>query len=221
MYEQRKGAVLFDLDGTLLDTLELISQSFHHCVREVLGQDQSIDRFSERLGEPLWMQLNDYAESKEQLDAMMKSYRTFNAQVQHDYLKHFPGMPEALRQLKSDGWKLGVATSKLHGPAQMNLEIMGIADLFDCLVAADDVERPKPDGQSVQVAAERLGLEPSACFYVGDSPFDIQAGNAAGTVTIAVHWGQHPIERLRESSPSLECEKPADLPALVCSAQPA
>ena len=133
-------AVLFDLDGTLLDTLHLISLSFHHAVQDVLGHDCSMDAFCKRLGEPLAIQLEEYTESPEQLEAMLASYREHNAKAQYSEIRNFDGMHEALRQLRAQGWLLGVATSKLHGPAQMNLDIMDMGDMFDCLVGADDTE---------------------------------------------------------------------------------
>lgn len=210
-------AVLFDLDGTLLDTMRLIERSFHHAVKDVLGHDCSMDAFCQRLGEPLVVQMAEYAESEEQLDAILASYRVYNAQIQHTEIREFSGMRNALATLKNTGWLLGIATSKLHGPAQTNLDIVGIGDMFDCLVGADDTPQHKPDPAPVVAAAEALGVDASTCFYVGDSPFDIQAGNAAGAVSVAVHWGQHPIERLRAAGPALECVAPADLPKLVKS----
>ena len=209
--------VLFDLDGTLLDTYELISASFHHCMVDVLGEDRSMDIFDSMLGQPLAVQLAAYESDPAVVEALLASYRAHNAQAQYELLHGFEGMSEALQVLRDEGYALGVATAKLHDPAASNLKIAGILDMFDCIVGADNVARSKPEPDSVLEGARQLGLDPAACAYVGDSPFDILAGNAAGSPTIAVHWGQHPLERLLAAGPTLECHTPADLPEVVRS----
>ena len=213
--ERTIRGVLFDLDGTLLDTYDLISASFHHCMVDVLGEDRSMDKFDTMLGQPLAVQLAAYVDDEDVLTRLLASYRAHNAQAQHHLLKGFDGIPEALQDLKAGGLSLGVVTAKMHGPATQNLEIAGILDYFDCLVGADDTELSKPDPGPILEGARQLGLAPNECFYVGDSPFDIQAGNAAGCLTIAVHWGQHPLDRLLAAGPTFECATPADLASVV------
>ena len=207
--------VLFDLDGTLLDTYELISASFHHCMVDVLGEDRSMELFDSMLGQPLAIQLAAYEEDPAVVEKLLASYREHNARAQYELLQGFAGMTEALEELHKRGYVLGVATAKLHNPAAKNLEIAGILGYFDCIVGADDAPRSKPAPDSILEGARLLGLDPSSCAYVGDSPFDIQAGNAAGCPTIAVHWGQHPLERLLAAGPTVECLAPCDLPDVV------
>ena len=215
--ERKIRGVLFDLDGTLLDTYELISASFHHCMVDVLGEDRSMDLFDSMLGQPLAVQLAAYVEDPDVLQKLLASYRAHNAQAQYELLHGFEGMDEALKALKAEGYAMGVATAKLHNPAMTNLQIAGIWDYFDCLVGADDAPRSKPEPDSILLAASKLGLDPASCVYVGDSPFDMQAGNAAGCTTVAVHWGQHPLDRLLAAGPTLECLAPANLPSVVSS----
>ena len=215
--ERKIRGVLFDLDGTLLDTYDLISASFHHCMVDILGEDRSMDLFDSMLGQPLAIQLSAYVDDPAVVQQLLASYRAHNAKAQYDLLRGFDGMDEALEALKREGYVMGVATAKLHNPAMKNLEIAGIWDYFDCLVGADDAPQSKPAPDSILEAARRLELAPEACVYVGDSPFDMQAGNAAGCPTVAVHWGQHPLERLLAAGPTLECRTPADLPSVVKS----
>lgn len=209
-----RGA-LFDLDGTLLDTYDLIRTSFHHTMVEVLGEDRSMDEFDATLGRPLAVQFSSYAADEEQLRALVERYRVYEHSIQNEHLAQFPGMREALAQIIADGWQVGVVTSKRNDTARSNLGAVGMEDLFGVYVGSDDVQCAKPDPEPVVKGARLLGLEPGQCFYVGDSPFDIQAGNAAGAVTVAVAWGQHPVSVLQAERPSFQCERPSQLPALL------
>lgn len=209
--------VLFDLDGTLLDTYALLRRSFHHAVQDVFGEDRSMAGFDETIGQPLNTQFWRYTDDPEIHDALCTSYRTFNRTIEAETIASFPGMTDMLHALLDDGWHLGVVTSKRHASAERNLGIFDMVSLFECLVGSDDVKRTKPDPLPVVTGARALGLAPQECFYVGDSPYDIVSGNAAGSPTVAVHWGQHSIESLRTQHPTLECSRIADLPSVVKS----
>lgn len=208
-------AVLFDLDGTLLDTLHLIELSFHYATRTVLGHDVSMDAFKRRFGEPLPVQMAEYADTPEQIEELAATYRAHNATIMQSELKEFPGIMPALKQLHMAGWKMGVVTSKRHDTAYEHLDWFDMMPYFSCLIGADDVVKAKPHPEPVLMAAAALEVSPETCFYVGDSPYDIQSANDAGAVSVAVHWGQHPVSRLREAEPALECIEPEDLPGLV------
>lgn len=211
---EMKG-VLFDLDGTLLDTYKLLVRSFHHAVQDVLGHDESMERFDATIGRPLAQQMSEYSDDSRVVERLLASYRAYNQLIERESIREFPGIYDALAQLQQAGWLMGVVTSKLHEPASRNLDIFGLNSFFDCIVGADDVRRPKPDAEPIVVGAHALGLQPHECFYVGDSPYDMQAGNAAGSMTVAVAWGQHPMDALREQNPCLECAAPSDLPAVL------
>ena len=129
--------------------------------------------------------------------------RTAHNKTVHDQMiKAFPGTVEALAKLASAGLNLGVVTSKRHEVAWHGLEVVGAAQYLDCCVGWDDVERPKPDPQPVQRGCEILGFAPAECLYVGDAPFDLQAGNAAGTKAAAVTWGMFDEARLAAENPT-------------------
>ena len=217
MFSSPRGmhTVLFDLDGTLLDTYELLERSFHHAVTEVFGHDESMEAYNRTIGKPLVDQFALYARSEGEVDALVGSYRTYYASIQHEALHEFPGMREALDALRADGFALGVVTSKRHSVAMENLEQLGYVGLFECFVGSDDVAAPKPDPEPVALGARLMGADPKACFYVGDSPFDMQAGAAAGAATVAVGWGQHPLASLRAERPRVVCAAPGDLPGAL------
>lgn len=219
--ETNLRGVLFDLDGTLLDTYELLRRSFHHAVCEVFGEDRSMDYFDETIGQPLFQQFLGYTDDERTHAALLASYRAYNATIEAQTVCAFPGIEEALQQLRAQGWRLGVVTSKMNASARRNLDLFGLVPYFDCIVGSDDVTRAKPDPEPIRDGAQLLGFSSQECIYVGDSPFDIMAGNAAGAPTVAVHWGQHTIGKLRREQPTCECVRPADLPQVLRSLQEA
>lgn len=193
--------ILFDLDGTLVDSLDLILSSYRHTMSQHLGHAPPDNAWLSTLGQPLRVQLRYFARSDEEREAMFRTYTVHN-QANHERLvRPFPGMREAIVALRAHGYRLGVVTSKLRAGTLRELDTCDLADLFEVLVAADDVERPKPDPQPVQLGAQGLGLEPSAILMVGDSVFDLQAGRAAGARTAAALWGPFDRNHLSQARP--------------------
>lgn len=215
MPENLLRGVLFDLDGTLLDTYDLIRTSFHHTMIEVLGEDRSMAAFDASLGRPLAVQFRSYAKDEAQLAALVEGYRVYERSIQNDHLAEFPGMRPALERIAADDWQTGVVTSKRNETAVSNLDAFGLTGLFSVIVGSDDVERPKPDPEPVAKGARLLGLAPAQCFYVGDSPFDMQAGNGAGCTTVAVTWGMFAREVLEAQTPDFVISSAEELPPLV------
>lgn len=154
-----------------------------------------------RWGSP-WPQVKDYTDDPVLQERFCEAYRAHNKTVHDKMIKAFPGTVEALAELASAGLKLGVVTSKRHAVAWHGLEVVGAASYLDCCVGWDDIERPKPDPQPVVRGCELLGFDPSECLYVGDAPFDLQSGNAAGASTAAVTWGMF-------NEPALTAERPS------------
>ncbi len=201
MRTHRYRGVLFDLDGTLVDSLELILSSYRHTMAEHLGRVPPDDAWLGTMGMPLRVQLQRFADSPEQLDAMFHTYMTHNA-AHHDRLvSRFPGMMEAVSALRDAGFRLGVVTSKIRDHAQRELRSCGLDGLFTALVSADDVTRPKPHPEPVLRGLESLDLEPTAVLFVGDSLYDLQAGRAAGVHTAAALWGPFDRDHLAKGKP--------------------
>lgn len=180
-------AVLFDLDGTLIDTIELIRVSFRHATRTVLGHELPDEVTMRNVGQPLIEQFRDMA--PEHADELLGVYREFN-HAKHDALaKGYPGTCEVLNNLKKRGLLTGIVTSKGTFAATMGIDRFGLREYMDVIVTADDVERHKPDPYPLTYAASRLGVEMRYCMYVGDSPHDMQAAVAARAVAVAALWG--------------------------------
>ena len=196
-------AVLFDLDGTLADTIELILLSYQHTMRTHLGEAPPDERFLATIGIPLPRQLADFARDAAEAERMRTTYVEYQREIHDDLVQPFPGAASALATLRERGTSLAVVTSKRSGVARRTLECCELWQSLDTVVCADEVERPKPDPEPVHLALDRLGLahEANQVLFVGDSPFDLRAGRAAGTHTAAALWGPFSREVLAAEEP--------------------
>lgn len=207
--------VLFDNDGTLVDTHDLILSSMRHATREVLGSPLPDEALMAKVGQPLAVQVRDFTDDPAAQEEWLAVYREHNHRHHDDCVRPFPGVRECLDALAQEGMKLGVVTSKLHGLAWRGLEVCGLAPFLSCCIGSDDCDRFKPDPQPVVRGLQALGLPADACPYVGDSPFDMQAGRGAGCPTVAVTWGMFPPEALEAEGPAWVCDEPAALASWV------
>jgi pyrophosphatase PpaX len=205
--------VFFDLDGTLADTVELILMSYRHTMRTHLGETLPDARWLATMGTPLREQLTEFARDPAEAAAMMATYTQYQRGVHDQMVKPFPGAGEVLAELRRRGSKLAVVTSKRADVARRTLEVCGLTHAIDLVVAAEDVRRGKPDPESVMLALTRLGLESDApdVLFVGDAPFDLRAGRAAGTRTAAVPWGAFGRSVLAAEAPDYMLEKLSDV----------
>lgn len=206
-------AVLFDLDGTLADTVELILTCFRHTMRTHLGTVPHDDRWLSGIGTPLPVQISEFARDEAERAEMLATYVAFQGTIHDSMVTAFPGVDPMLDEFRRRGSALGVVTSKATGIARRTMEVCGLADRFDVVVCGDQVERGKPDPEPVLKAMESLGVgaDPARVVFVGDSPHDLKAGRAAGVRTAAVSWG--PIRRpvLEREAPDYFLERMEDL----------
>jgi len=192
-------AVLFDLDGTLIDTLELIMTSARHATRQVLGEALPDDVLRHNIGIPLKAQMAEYA--PDHVPELLAAYREHNETVHDDLIREFPGTEEALGALRAAGYPMGIVTSKSRPVAQRGLDFFGLEGYFDCVVGYEDTQVHKPEAEPLRECARRMGIPADRCIYVGDSPHDIACGNAAGALTVAALWGPF-AERVLEPGPT-------------------
>jgi pyrophosphatase PpaX len=210
--------VLLDLDGTVIDSVALIRESHRHAVRTVLGEDWDDERLVANVGRPLPEQMAAF--SPERSEELYRVYREWNHANTAALLLAYPGVEDALRQLRAAGRRLGIVTSKSRDAVALAWEVLPDLDgLFDVVVAAEDSERHKPAPDPVLAALERLGAAPEGACYAGDSPFDIESGRAAGVVTIGVTWGFFSRPALEEAGADIIVDTPAEL-ARACLEDP-
>jgi pyrophosphatase PpaX len=202
--------VLFDLDGTLIDSGGMILESFRHATRTVLRREIPDDELVAAVG---GSSIRDQMASfdADRVDELVRVYRAHNAPL-HDELEAFEGVEELMEMLSEQGRKLGIVTAKGRQTVDLAFAVLSLERYFDTVVTADMTERHKPDPAPVLKALELLESEPADAAFVGDSPYDIAAGKAAGVFTVAVSWGKiHPEERLLEAGADVLVHSPKEL----------
>jgi pyrophosphatase PpaX len=196
-------AVLFDLDGTLADTVPLILRCYRHTMREHRGSELPDELWIRTIGRPLRSAMGDFTEDAAEAERMVQTYVEFQRGVHDDMVCAFPDARRALEQLRGRGVRVGVVTSKGREMTGRTLGCCGIDDVLDVLVTADDVSRGKPDPEPVLKALELLGLDdvPDEVLFVGDSPHDLVSGRAAGVKTAGALWGPFSRAELEVADP--------------------
>jgi pyrophosphatase PpaX len=210
----RPIAVLLDLDGTLVDTVPLILDSVRYAFQ---GRDRcpTDAEWIAGIGTPLRVQLAAFADGPEDLEAVLARYRTFQRENHDRMTRAYAGAVEAVRAVKERGHPVAVVTGKLREPAARTLGFVGLAPFVDAVIGSDSCPRHKPDPEPVLLALDRLGRSPGEALFLGDSPVDVQAGNAAGVTSVAALWGACTREALLAAAPAHVLDDVAALPALV------
>lgn len=207
--------VLFDLDGTLIDSVRLILDSYHHVTR-VHGLTPRTDaEWLAGLGTPLTVQFGAYKDDPAMMQQLIATYREYNLAHHDQQVRIYPGVRELLDEVRRRGHPTALVTSKNRAGAERGLNLVALRPHFDVLVGADDVTNPKPHPEPVHLALERLGLPGDDALFVGDSTHDVHAGNAAGVATVAVLWGPFDRDHIAPSNPTHWISQPHELLALL------
>ena len=210
----RFPTVLFDLDGTVIDSGAIILASMRHATREVLGVDYTDEELMKTVGGPGRVAQME-AIAPEHADRLVDVYRAHNL-PHHDTLEACLGMEDVLVRLHEDGRTLGIVTAKWRATAELAFATVPLGHLFATIVGGDETERHKPDPEPLLLAAERLGVDAAQTAYVGDSPFDIRAAKAAGMFSVAVTWGRiHDRSKLEAEEPDVIVDTAEELLAIL------
>jgi pyrophosphatase PpaX len=208
------GAYLFDLDGTLIDSIDLIFRAYRHTAQHHLSISPPDSVWREGLGTPLRQQLSAVSEDPELIEAMVATYREYHLAHHEGSIKAYPDVVEVIAALSGRGARLGVVTSKLRSGAERGLVAAGLMEFFHTIVSADEVTRAKPHPEPVLTALERLGMDAGDAVFIGDSPHDMAAGREAGVSTAGVLWGPFAREELTLASADFLLESPVEILAL-------
>src|SRR5215210_6040130 len=200
--------VLFDLDGTLIDSLRLILDSYHHTLSQHGLPPRTDADWLKGVGTPLRVQLAEWHDDSGMLEAMIATYREYNLEHHDRMVTVYPGVLDAVREIKALGLQTGLVTSKNRQGALRGLTLVGLEALMDLLVCADEVTNPKPHPEPVLKAVSLLGADPATTVYVGDSVHDMRSGRAAGVRTAAALWGPFGRSHLEGAHPDYWLETP-------------
>ena len=194
-------AVLFDFDGTLVDTTNLIYQSMRHATGEVLGRELPRETLMQNVGQPLPKQMEIL--DPERAADLLDSYRIFNDANHEKYIASFPEVESALERLRQTGLGVAVVTSKRRHSVELALDSFpALRGLVDHFVTMEDTTEHKPRPEPLLKGLELLGgIPPENAAYVGDAPFDVMAARAARVLAVAVSWGAFAEEALRVTEP--------------------
>ncbi len=194
-------AALFDFDGTLVDTTELIYQSMRHATGEVLGREIPRETLMANVGQPLLRQMELI--DAERAEALLESYRLHNEEHHDLLIGEFPGVKRSLARLSAGGVRVAVVTSKRRFSLEMALErFPALGAVVDRFVTMEDTTEHKPHPAPLLKGLVFLGdIPPEEAAYVGDSPFDVGAAKAADVKSVAVSWGAFSEDTLRTAEP--------------------
>ncbi len=207
------NTLLFDLDGTLIDTNELIISSFLHTLDQYYPEKYKREDAIQFIGPPLYDTFVAIDETR--VDEMVKTYREHNLSHHDQIVTEFEGVFETVEALYKKGYKLGIVTTKLRGTVNMGLKLTKLDQFFDVVVTLDDVKKAKPDPEPIHKALALLNSSPEETIMVGDNHHDIVAGQNAGTKTAGVAWSLKGVEYLQTFKPDYMLHNMSDLLAIL------
>ena len=195
------NTVLFDLDGTILDTNKLILDSFHHAFNDLYEEVPDKKTLTSFFGMTLVEAFSRMARNEKDVDLLISSFREFNLSNHDSSIKIFPEVQNTIIKLKENDFKIGIVTSKLNNTAKRGLNLFDLEKYIDVFIGADDTLIHKPDPFPVMECLRRIGAKGESSFMVGDSPHDITAGRLSGCKTVFVNYSMVNVDRN-----NLECD---------------
>lgn len=206
-------ALLFDFDGTLLDTNELIIQTFMHVLEDKFPGQYSPQDCINFIGPSLIETFEQITPND--VDEMVEKYRAWNIEHHDELVTEFDGVLPTLEKLKEQGIRLAIVSTKKRDTLEHGLDLMGAKHLFEFWVGLDDVKNVKPDPEPVLLAIEKLGVQREEVIMIGDNSHDIEGGKNAGVKTAGVAWSIKGEEFLKQYHPDYILQHMSDLLEIV------
>ena len=192
--------VLFDFDGTIMDTNDVIIGSWQHVYRTLRGKEGDLDYILSTFGEPLEYSMETSFPEVDS-DVSVKIYRDWHHEKFLDMIKLFPGVAEMIQEVKARGYKTGIATSRLRKSLHMGLDKYDLEKYFDAIGAVEDIEEAKPAPDTIYKVLAKLDSQPETAIMVGDSRLDILCARNAGVPSVLVGWSATLAEKTMEDFP--------------------
>jgi pyrophosphatase PpaX len=211
-----KDTVLFDFDGTIMNTNDVILKSWHHTF-DTYGKERPADSvLYSHFGEPLEITVKKYFPDIPVAEGL-EVYRSYHRDNFGEMITVFPGMKEALDCLSGEGYKCGLVTSRMRPTTLEGLEAYGLDKYFDDIVTKEDCSKHKPDPQPIDIMLAKLGSNAENSVMVGDTLFDIMCAKNAGVTSLLVGWAVAvQADKLsKEQSPDMILEDPSELLEII------
>jgi pyrophosphatase PpaX len=200
-FMNKLNTILFDLDGTLIDTNEIIIKSFEAVFQEHFPSiSLSRNKILTFIGPTLYETFGHYTKDPFKMEAMVQSYRKYYRENEFQFFKIYPGVIDTLKELKDQGYNLGIVTSKYKDAAWPSFTYYNLNEVFDVFIALDDIKAPKPNKEPVLKALKQFDNVQKA-IMIGDNKGDILAGKNAGIYSAGVSWSLKGSSHLMEESP--------------------
>lgn len=207
-------ALLFDLDGTLIDSISLLLQSMEAAFAGRTHRP-SVTTWTAGIGKPLRVQLAEWASGDDDVEQLVQRYRDYQDHHLEALTTAYPHVIDVIAWARSRGHAMGLVTSKGRGMTERSLKEVGLAGMFDCEVTVESTTRHKPMPDPVLHALRALDIPTNRSLFVGDSTHDMQAGRAAGVLTAAATWGPFSREQLVVANPTYWLDTMLDLKPIV------
>lgn len=209
-------AILFDLDGTLIDSIELILNSARHAFIGFEGRAPTDEEWRAGIGRPLRTVLREYAAGDDaETDRLFQRYRDYQLQHHDRLIRPYEGIVEIVQWLARAGYPMALVTSKADWMAEKALVHVGLDRLIPTIVGCDTCMNHKPHPEPVERALALLGVRADNALFVGDSPHDVESGRAAGVMTVGVAWGAFSAAELEASGADVVIDRVEELRGVV------
>ncbi|HZJ86927.1 MAG TPA: prolipoprotein diacylglyceryl transferase family protein, partial [Erysipelothrix sp.] len=215
LYESPKPILIFDFDGTVMDTQSLIIETFKQVFEKHLpGQVISEEEYLSFIGPTLYESFGRYFK-QEEVQGMVDDYRRLNLELHEQYIKPMDHAKEVLFDLKDKGYKMAIVSSKVQEPILYGLKLTGMEDLFDPVYGMDNYDKTKPHPEGILKVMEEGFYDRSSFIYIGDTASDVEAGKRAGAFTIGYVFDNNREQALNDSKPNVVMSDWRELPEIL------